>query len=69
MFKELERYYESYREKFEYLSKKVGPVSAVTKTYKYYASKHNILLKMMADSDPNSLVRWFIDLKRTIRSS
>lgn len=41
----------------------------MTKSYKYYASKHNILLKLLADSDPNSSIRWFIDLKRTVRAA
>lgn len=69
IYLELERYFDRYRDKFEQLSKKVGPVVSVTKSYKYYASKHNILLKMLADSDPNSSIRWFVDLKRTVKSA
>lgn len=69
MYRELEKYYENYKDKFEQFSKKMGPISAISKSYKYFSSKHNLLLKMMADSEPNSLNRWFIELKRSVKAA
>ena len=58
MYIELERYYENYRDKFDYLSRKIGPIASVNNILKYY-NKSNILLRLLADSDPNSSIRWF----------
>lgn len=69
MFNELERYYENYRDKFVYLSKKIGPIAMVNNNFQYYSSKSNILLKMLADSDSNSSVKWFNDLKKVSRAT
>jgi len=58
MYIELERYYENYRDKFDYLSRKIGPIASINNIFKYY-NKSNILLRLLADSDPNSSIRWF----------
>lgn len=68
MYNELERYYESYREKFDYLSRKIGPIASINNTFKYYANKSNILLKLLADSDPSSSIKWFNDLKKACKA-
>ena len=68
MYIVLDNYYERYKEKFEHFSRKIGPISAISKTYKYYASKHNLILKMLADSEPSSLSKWFIELKRSVKA-
>lgn len=38
----------------------MGPVVAINKSFKYYASKNNLILKIMSDSDPNSNMKWMI---------
>lgn len=67
MYAELEKYYETYRDKFDYLSRKIGPIAAINNTYKYY-NKSNILLKLLADSDSSSSIRWFNELKRAVKA-
>jgi hypothetical protein len=69
MFKELERYYEEYRKKFEHISKKIGPIASLNKSFKYYSSKSNILLKMLADPEANVSVKWFNDLKKASKAA
>jgi hypothetical protein len=68
MFSELERYYESYREKFDYLSRKIGPIALINNTFKYFSSKSNILLKLLSNNDSGSAIKWFNDLKRAARA-
>ena len=68
MYGELERYYESYRDKFDYLSRKIGPIASINNTFKYYSNKSNILLKLMADSDASSSIKWFNELKKAVRA-
>lgn len=67
MFTELEKYYENYRDKFDYLSRKIGPIASINNIFKYY-NKSNILLRLMADSDPGSSIRWFNDLKKAVKA-
>lgn len=55
MFAELEHYYDNYRDKFEQLARKIGPVATVNNNFKYFSSKSNILLKLLADSDS---IKW-----------
>lgn len=69
MFNELERYYENYREKFDYLSRKVGPIASINNVFKYFASKSNILLKMLANNEPISSIKWFNDLKKAAKAA
>ena len=68
MYGELEKYYESYRDKFDYLSRKIGPIASINNTFKYY-NKSNILLRLLADSDPGSSIKWFNDLKRAAKAA
>lgn len=58
MYSELEKYYESYRDKFDYLSRKIGPISSINNVYKYY-NKSNLLLKLLAENDPVASMKWF----------
>jgi len=51
------------------LSRKIGPIASVNNNFKYYASKSNILLKMLADSEANSSVKWFNDLKKAAKAA
>lgn len=67
MYNELEKYYENYKDKFEYLSRKIGPIASINNTFKYY-NKSNILLKLLSDSQPSSSVKWFNQLKRAARA-
>lgn len=64
----MERYYESYRDKFDYLSRKIGPIASINNIFKYY-NKSNILLRLVADSDPNSSIRWFNELKKAVKAA
>lgn len=68
MYIELERYYENYRDKFDYLSRKIGPIASINNIFKYY-NKSNILLRLLADSDPNSSIRWFNQLKKAVKAA
>ncbi len=58
MYIELEKYYENYKNKFEELSRRIGPIASIHNMFKYY-NNSNILLRIMSDSDPNSSIRWF----------
>lgn len=66
MFRELEKYYENYRDKFDYLSRKIGPIASINNIFKYY-NKSNILLRLLSDSDSSSSIKWFNELKKTAK--
>lgn len=63
----LEKYYETYRKKFNSSNQKIQTITSINKSYKYYANKNNILLKIMADSDPTSSIEWLNNLKKTVK--
>lgn len=66
MYIQLEKYYDSYRDKFDYLSRKIGPIASINNVYKYY-NKSNLLLKLLADTDPSSSIKWFNQLKKVLK--
>jgi|688.fasta_scaffold309547_2 hypothetical protein len=67
MYAELERYYENYRDKFDYLSRKIGPIASINNIFKYY-NKSNILLRLLSDTDPSSSIKWFNELKKASKA-
>ena len=69
MFLELDKYYESYKDKFQEFSQKIGPVVDINQSLNYFANRQNMRLKLMADSDPHSIIKWFIDIKKSAKAA
>jgi hypothetical protein len=46
----------------------VGPIASINNVYKYFSSKSNILLKLLANNDPSSSIKWFNDLKKAAKA-